>query len=92
MTWKRELKSEIIDNGYDLGYFTLQEFYDSSLQNLEIKFPKNNTCKASIQGTLQKLRDEGYLEFLDKGKYRVLTKENDEWISFTKNYHKKELL
>jgi len=89
MTWKKEIKSEIIDQSYDLGYFTLQEFYRSSLKNLQMKYPKNNTCEASIQGTLQKLRDDGYLEFVSPGKYRVISEENDEWIQFIENYHKK---
>ena len=88
MTWKSEVKSEIIDNGYDLGYFTLQEFFDSSLRNLQIKFPKNNTSKNTIQRTLQLLRDDGFLKFVDnKGKYKIIAVENDEWITFTKRYH-----
>ena len=89
MTWKQAIRREIKDNNYDLGYFTLQEFYRSSLNNLQMKYPKNNACEASIQGTLQKLRDDGYLEFVAPGKYRVISKENNEWIQFIKNYHKK---
>ena len=89
MSWKKTIRSEIEKNNYDIGYFTLQEFYRSSLQNLELKYPKNNTCKASTQRTLQYLRDDGYLEFVAPGKYRVISKENNEWIQFIKNYHKK---
>ena len=90
MTWKKEIKSEIIDQAYDLGYFTLKEFYVTSLKNLQMKYPKNSTCEASIQGTLQKLRDDGYLEFINnKGKYRVISEENNEWIQFIETYHKK---
>ena len=89
MSWKNEIKSEIIDNAYDLGYFTLQEFYNSSLKNLQMKFLKNNTCEARIRRTLQELRDEGYLEFIEKGKYKVISGENKEWIQFTEKYHKK---
>ena len=87
MTWKSEIKSEITDNGYDLGYFTLQEFFRSSLLNLQMKFPKNNTCEASIRANLQDLRDLGYLEFLSQGQYRVISEDNDKWIQFTKRYH-----
>ena len=88
MTWKRELKREIIDNGLDMGEFTIQELYQISLQSLKIKFPNNNTCKASIQGTLQKLRDDNYLRFIDnKGTYEVISSENDEWRQFVKNYY-----
>jgi len=88
MTWKKEIKSEIIDQAYDLGYFTLQEFYRSSLKILELKFNDNTSCEASIRANLQKLRDDGYLEFVEKGKYRVISKENNEWIQFIENYHK----
>ena len=89
MTWKEEIKSEIIDQAYDLGYFTLQEFYRSSLKNLQMKYPKNNTVACTIRRTLQELRDDGYLEFAKKGKYRVISEENNEWIQFIENYHKK---
>ena len=89
MTWKSEIKLEIEKNNYDLGYFTLQEFYRSSLNNLQMKYPNNNRCETTIQGTLQKIRDDGYLEFVSPGKYRVISKENNEWIQFIKNYHKK---
>jgi hypothetical protein len=89
MTWKKEIKSEIIDQAYDLGYFTLQEFYRSSLKNLQMKYPKNNTCEASIRRILQELRDDGYLEFVSPSKYRVISEENNEWIQFIENYHKK---
>ena len=90
MTWKQAIRREIEQNDLDLGYFTLREFYRSSLNNLQMKYPKNNTCEASIQGTLQKIRDDGYLEFVSPGKYRVISKENNEWIQFIENYHKKE--
>ena len=89
MTWKSEIKSEIEKNNYDIGYFTLQEFYRSSLKNLELKFNENTSCEASIRANLQKLRNDGYLEFLEKGEYRVISEENDEWIQFIENYHKK---
>tara|TARA_Y100001970_G_scaffold166277_1_gene203342 strand:+ start:2752 stop:3027 length:276 start_codon:yes stop_codon:yes gene_type:complete len=88
MTWKEEVKKEIIKNNYDLGYFTLQEFYESSLKNLQMKFLKNNTCEFTIRRTLQELRDEGYLRFLDNnGQYEVISEENKEWNKFTKKYH-----
>ena len=37
MTWKRELKKEILDKGLDMGEFTLQELFIVSLKSLEIK-------------------------------------------------------
>ena len=89
MTWKQEIQFEIEANNYDLGYFTLKEFYRSSLNNLENKFNESTSCEASIRANLQKLRDNGYLEFVASGKYRVISKENNEWIQFIENYHKK---
>ena len=89
MTWKSEIKLEIEKNNYDIGYFTLQEFYRSSLHNLELKFNESTSCAASIRANLQKLRKDGYLEFVASGKYRVISEENDEWIQFIENYHKK---
>ena len=89
MTWKNEIKKEIIKNNFDLGYFTLQEFYKTSLKTLQDKFAKNNTVDCTIRRTLQELRDDGYLEFVKKGKYRVISEENDQWIQFIETYHKK---
>ena len=88
MSWKLSLKEEIIKNGLDMGEFTLSELYQVSLMNIETKFPNNNTCKASIMRTLQLLRNDKYLRFIDnKGTYEVISKENDEWRNFIKKYH-----
>ena len=91
MTWKSEIKSEIIDNGYDLGYFTLQEFHKLTKHTLEKEYPKNKTIKFTIQRTFQELRDEKYLAFVERGKYKVLSKENDEFINFVDTYHKNQI-
>jgi hypothetical protein len=90
MTWKKNLKKEIERNNFDLGIFTLQEFYRLSYNNLAMKYPNNNTIKASIQRTLQDIRDEGYLIFLNRGEYKVNSPENDEFIEFVERYHKKK--
>ena len=88
MSWKKSIKDEIVRYDYDLGYFTLKEFFRTSLNNLQMKYPNNKTCKASVQGNLQKLRDDNYLEFIDNnGTYKVISKENDEWIHFVNKYH-----
>jgi predicted transcriptional regulator of viral defense system len=92
MSWKQAIKSEIENNDFDLGYFTLQDFYRTSLNNLEQKFNENSSCEASIRANFQKLRNDGYLEFIAKGKYRVISEENDEWIQFIENYHKKKMI
>ena len=92
MTWKKEIKSEIEKNNFDLGYFTLQEFYKTSLKIFKMKYPKNNNISCTIRRTLQELRDDGYLEFTEKGKYRVISKENNECIQFIETYHKNKKL
>jgi hypothetical protein len=89
MTWKSEIKKEIVKHGLDLGTFTLQEFYRYSLTHFEYIYKGNTTCEASIRANLQKLRDEGYLIFIEKGVYKVSSLENEEFIQFVERYHKK---
>ena len=88
MTWKSEIKKEIVKHGLDLGTFTLQEFYRYSLTHFESIYKDNTNCEASIRANLQKLRDEGYLIFIENGIYKVSSLENDEFIHFVSNYHK----
>ena len=55
----------------DKKRFTLQEMYDFQEQ-LKEKHPENNHIQAKIRQELQKLRDNGYLEFIDnQGNYKV---------------------
>tara|TARA_B100002019_G_C21271697_1_gene602733 strand:+ start:1024 stop:1293 length:270 start_codon:yes stop_codon:yes gene_type:complete len=89
MTWKSEIKKEIVKHGLDLGTFSLQEFYRYSLTHLESIHKDNTTCEASIRANLQKLRDDGYLIFIEKGVYKVSSIENKEFIEFVERYHKK---
>jgi len=50
--------------------FTLDEVY--GFENiLYQKHPDNKHIKDKIRQQLQFLRDKGYLEFLDRGKYRL---------------------
>ena len=88
MSWKKNLKKEIENNNLDLGIFTLEELYRLSYNNLCMKYPNNNTIKASVRRTLQEIRDEGYLIFLEKGEYKVNTQENNKFINFVNNYKK----
>lgn len=89
MTWKENLIDIIEKNHLDLGYFTIQDLYILSFDILNEKYPNNKTIKASIQGTLQKLRDDNYLYFVSKGKYKVISNDNDDFIKFIEKYHKK---
>ena len=88
MTWKSDLMRIIKNNHLDLGIFSLEELYRVSIYTLSMKYPNNNTIKNSIQGTLQKLRDDNYLIFLNRGEYKVNNVSNDEFINFVKDYHK----
>jgi len=71
MTKKDILKHEIEINNLDNRCFTLQELYELSNLNLKCEYKDTNSCKASIRANLQKLRDDNYLSFVDKGVYRV---------------------
>ncbi|MDV8015162.1 hypothetical protein R4P70_27965 [Rhodococcus sp. IEGM 1241] len=47
----------------------LHHLFEDSLSDL---YPKNSTIRESLSNTLQKLRDEGFLEFVDnQGTYRL---------------------
>jgi hypothetical protein len=88
MTWKKDLMRIIKKNHLDLGIFTLEQLYRVSFNTLSMKYPNNNTIKASVRRTLQKLRDDNYLIFLNKCEYKVNNVSNDEFINFVLNYHK----
>jgi len=51
--------------------FTLAEMYVFE-DVLSKKYPRNNFIKDKIRQQLQVLRDKGYLEFLGRGKYRLV--------------------
>ena len=51
--------------------FTLNEIY--AFENtLSKKHPENNYIREKIRQQLQVLRDKGYLEFIERGRYRVI--------------------
>ncbi len=52
-------------------YFDLDKMYSYS-DFLKLRHPENNNIRAKIRQQLQFLRDEGYVEFLDRGNYRRL--------------------
>ena len=55
----------------DKKEFSLSEIYNFE-QELSLKYPNNKHIKDKIRQQLQFLRDKGYLEFIEKGKYRVI--------------------
>jgi len=50
--------------------FFLDEVYAFE-KELQIKYPGNNFIKDKLRQQLQLLRDEGYLEFVSRGRYRL---------------------
>jgi len=74
-TKRQELKGWILDvmrciDKLNKQEFTLDEIY--SFENLlSKKHPENRHVKDKIRQQLQFLRDKGYLEFLERGKYKL---------------------
>ena len=51
--------------------FSLQQFYERFLQELELRYLCNRNVEAKIRQQLQVLRDGGVLDFLGRGRYRL---------------------
>lgn len=73
---KDNLKGWILDimnciESLNKNDFSLNEIYAFE-KDLEILHPENKNIKPKIRQQLQFLRDKWYLEFLEKGKYKVL--------------------
>gem|GEM_PF-3007954 len=56
-------------------YFTKDEFVLEDIYNynqaLKIKYPNNNFINEKIRQQMQFLRDNGYIEFIGKGHYKI---------------------
>ena len=53
--------------------FTLTNIYTNCKIILQLLYPNNNSIESSIQSNMQKLRDKGYIEFIDnRGNYKRL--------------------
>jgi hypothetical protein len=51
--------------------FTISDVYERCEELLSELYPNNNHIRASIKHNLQRLRDDGFIEFLDnKGRYQ----------------------
>jgi len=57
-------------DNYGNGEFTLSDMYRFESQ-LATKHPKNKHIRAKIRQQLQILRNKGYLEFMERGKYKL---------------------
>lgn len=67
--WKLEILS-LIDSIPET-IFSASDLYEF-IHELEKKHPDNNHIDAKIRETLQQLRDEGYVKFLDKEGFKSL--------------------
>ncbi len=52
--------------------FNRQQFLEVYLNDLQAAYPQNNTIEFTIDRNYQLLRDDGIIEFLGNGKYRLL--------------------
>lgn len=85
MTWKDDVYVELLryTETNTTEQFTLREFYRHAADRLAAKHPDNNNVRAKIRQILQRLQDDGQLEFVDyDGTYRLV--EFDE--EFTTEY------
>ena len=72
-TWNGNLEI-LIKTTYNKGdIFKLKDIYEKFEDILQLKYPKNNTVKNSIQRTLQNLRDKNIIRFIDNmGNYILI--------------------
>ena len=97
LTFKEMLKKTIMVN-YSIGNFTLKDMY-SHRDEYQSQFPNRLTLEAGVRGTLQTLRDEGFIEFVDyAGTYRFIgsgditkLKINYQKLNIGLTYSKKEI-
>ena len=77
--WKELIISRIkqlcIDKKEDT--FTMQEFQEHNLEDISNHFPENKNIDSSIDRYFKLLRDEGVLEFVERGLYRWVSFEDD---------------
>jgi len=66
--WLLEVMRTVEDIG--LSSFTLGDVYAGE-DRLQRAYPNNRNVRPKIRQQLQVLRDNGFLEFLGRGKYRL---------------------
>ena len=71
LTWKEDVAAYVKARWPAGDSFRLEAIY-SGLRGFEARHPRNSHVKDKLRQTLQVLREEGLLEFVDgKGTYRV---------------------
>jgi len=71
--WRDTIRTQIIGfcKENSTQEFGLQELFEASEGTLRDKFPDAKTPEATTRKILQELRDNGEIEFLGNGRYRV---------------------
>ena len=69
LSWKDHLYDMLLYHFRKKPSFTLAEINQVAGGALSFHYPNNNTITYSIQRTLQNLRDDGKIVFIDRGVY-----------------------
>lgn len=74
ITWKSAVLSRVRDLCLSKSspLFSRVEFKEQYLEELQVIFPDNNSAEFSIDSNMQKLRDEGEIDFISGGQYQWL--------------------
>ena len=64
-TWKQKLLFILQCHFRNRLFFTLDEVYQVAIGSLQFFYPENNTVTASIRHNLERLRDDGCIQFVD---------------------------
>ena len=69
---KNELLNVLQRNFKPLQSFELKDVYDLVIDKFALIWPDNNTLHATVRRTLQNLRNDGYLTFVNnRGMYKL---------------------
>ncbi len=64
-SWKEKLLIILKCHFSHRRFFTLDEVYQVAVGSLQFFYPKNNTVTASIRHNLERLRDDGCIQFVN---------------------------
>lgn len=62
----------ILQKEFGVDEFSLQDFYQRFETELRSRYPANRNVQAKVRQQLQVLRDGDVLEFIERGRYRIL--------------------
>lgn len=70
--WRALVEAEIRRRFEPGQLFTFVELFEGSVSRFRSVYPNNTTLQATLLNVLQRLRDDGLLEFVGRGEYRYL--------------------